>query len=131
MGLHIALREMGVSAATSSLRERVVYRLIAARVPIPRAESTMTKSSVTIYHNPRCGKSRSTLALLEEKGAQLHIIEYLKAPPTKEELRSILKKLGMKPAQIVRKGEEVFKERFAGKTLRTNNCWTRWRRTRS
>ncbi|HYN26857.1 MAG TPA: arsenate reductase (glutaredoxin) [Burkholderiales bacterium] len=77
----------------------------------------MTTSSITIYHNPRCGKSRSTLALLAKKGVQPHIIEYLKAPPTKEELRSILKKLGMKPAQIVRKGEEVFKERFAGKTL--------------
>ena len=77
----------------------------------------MTKSSITIYHNPRCGKSRSTLALLEKKGIQPHIIEYLKTPPTKEELRSILKKLGIKPAQIVRKGEEVFKERFAGKTL--------------
>ena len=77
----------------------------------------MPKSSITIFHNPRCGKSRSTLALLENKGVQPHIIEYLKTPPTKEELRSILKKLGMKPAQIVRKSEEVFKERFAGKTL--------------
>jgi arsenate reductase len=73
--------------------------------------------TITIYHNPRCGKSRGALALLEEKGVHPHIIEYLKTPPTKEELRSIVKKLGMKPGQIVRKGEEVFKEKFAGKTL--------------
>ncbi len=82
-----------------------------------KAEHTVTKSSITIYHNPRCGKSRSTLALLEKKGVQPHIIEYLKVPPTKEELRSLLKKLGMKPAQIVRKGEDIFKEKLAGKIL--------------
>ena len=77
----------------------------------------MTKSSITIYHNPRCGKSRSTLELLREKGVQPHIIEYLKSPPTKEELRAILKKLGMKPEQLVRKSEDAYKERLAGKTL--------------
>jgi arsenate reductase (glutaredoxin) len=80
------------------------------------------KSAVTIYHNPRCGKSRSTLALLEEKGIQPHIIEYLKTPPTKEELRAILKKLDMKPEQLVRKGEDIYKEKFAGKTL-TDEQW--------
>ena len=77
----------------------------------------MTKSSITIYHNPRCGKSRSALALLQEKGVHPHIIEYLKSPPTKEELRAILKKLGMKPEQLVRKSEDAYKERLAGKAL--------------
>ena len=66
----------------------------------------MTKSSITIYHNPRCGKSRSALELLREKGVQPHIIEYLKDPPTKEILRAILRKLGMKPEQLVRKNED-------------------------
>lgn len=75
------------------------------------------KSGVTIYHNPRCGKSRDTLAILQKKGAEPEIIEYLKAPPTKDELRGILKKLGMKPEQIVRSGEDVYKQKFAGKTL--------------
>ena len=79
-------------------------------------------SAITIYHNPRCGKSRSALALLEEKGVQPHIIEYLKTPPTKEELRSILKKLGMKPEQIVRKGEDVYKDKFSGKQT-TDEQW--------
>jgi arsenate reductase len=82
----------------------------------------VTKSSITIYHNPRCGKSRSALALLVEKRVQPHIIEYLKTPPTKEELRAILKKLGLKPGQIVRKGEDVYKQKFAGKTL-TDEQW--------
>ena len=82
----------------------------------------MTKSSITIYHNPRCGKSRSALALLQEKGVQPRIIEYLKTPPTTEELRAILKKLGMKPEQIVRKGEDVYKQKFSGKML-TDEQW--------
>ena len=80
------------------------------------------KFAVTIFHNPRCGKSRSALALLEEKGVQPHIIEYLKTPPTKEALRAILKKLGMKPGQIVRKGEDVYKQKFSGKML-TDEQW--------
>jgi arsenate reductase len=80
------------------------------------------KSSITIYHNPRCGKSRSALALLEEKGVQPHIIEYLKTPPTKGELHSIVKKLGIKPEQIVRKGEEIYKQKFVGKVL-TDEQW--------
>jgi len=76
----------------------------------------MAKSDLfTIYHNPRCGKSRDTLAILQKKGIDPEIVEYLKVPPTKEELRGILKKLGMKAEQIVRKGEDVYKEKFASK----------------
>lgn len=77
----------------------------------------MTKTPFTIYHNPRCSKSRSALAILEEKGIQPAVVEYLKTPPTREELRAILKKLDMKPEQIVRKGEDVYKQKFAGKAL--------------
>ena len=75
------------------------------------------KITVTMYHNPRCGKSRDTLSILKEKGVEPDIVEYLKSPPTREELRGILKKLGMKPEQIVRKGEDIFKQKFAGKNL--------------
>lgn len=74
-------------------------------------------AEVTIYHNPRCSKSRSTLALLREKGVEPTIIEYLQAPPTRAQLRAILEKLRMKPEQIVRKGEEVFKRKYSGKSL--------------
>jgi len=80
------------------------------------------KESFTIYHNPRCGKSRDTLAILEAKKAAPEIVEYLKTPPTKEQLRGILKKLAMKPEQIVRKGEDVYKQKFAGKSL-TDEQW--------
>lgn len=79
-------------------------------------------SQVTIYHNPRCSKSRATLGLLEGKGVEPKIIHYLDTPPTAAELRSLLEKLGMKPEQLVRKGEPVFKERYAGKTL-TDAQW--------
>jgi arsenate reductase len=65
---------------------------------------------VTIYHNPRCSKSRQTLALLTEKGLQPQIIEYLKTPPSAAELKRILKKLGVKPRDIVRKSEAVYAE---------------------
>ncbi|HEX7813470.1 MAG TPA: arsenate reductase (glutaredoxin) [Burkholderiales bacterium] len=75
------------------------------------------KTGVTIYHNPRCGKSRDTLAILQDKGVEPDIVEYLKTPPTAAELRGILKKLGMKPEQIVRKGEDVYKQKFSGKPL--------------
>ena len=64
----------------------------------------------TIWHNPRCSKSRQTLALLEENGVQARIRVYLKEPPTEAELREVLAKLGVKAAQIVRTGEKTFKE---------------------
>lgn len=61
--------------------------------------------SVTIYHNPRCSKSRQTLAILEEKGVAHDVVEYLTAPPSQAELKRVLAKLGMKPADIIRKKE--------------------------
>jgi arsenate reductase len=77
----------------------------------------MGTQAVTIYHNPRCGKSRAALAILQAHGVEPVVVEYLKTPPTKDELRTILKKLGMKPEQLVRKGEDTFKEKYAGKDL--------------
>lgn len=64
---------------------------------------------VTIYHNPRCSKSRQTLALLEERGIEPKIITYLETPPSANTLKAVLKKLGMRPRQILRKGEDVYK----------------------
>lgn len=66
--------------------------------------------SVKIYHNPRCAKSRETLKLLQEKGIQPEIIEYLKHPPTTEELTEILSKLGLQPRQLMRIKEAEYKE---------------------
>jgi arsenate reductase (glutaredoxin) len=75
-----------------------------------------------IYHNPRCTKSRATLALLNERGIEPKVVEYLKTPPTAKELKSIVAKLGLKPEELVRKGEDVYKEKFADKTL-TDAQW--------
>ena len=58
--------------------------------------------SITIYHNPRCSKSRQTLALLEEKGITPVVIEYLETPPSAQELTSILTKMGKGPKDILR-----------------------------
>jgi arsenate reductase len=74
-------------------------------------------SNYTIYHNPRCSKSRETLALLEQAGATPHIIEYLKTPPTAAELKAVIAKLGIEPEQLVRKGEDLYKTQYAGKKL--------------
>ncbi|QDF97420.1 arsenate reductase (glutaredoxin) [Azoarcus sp. DD4] len=77
---------------------------------------------VRIYHNPRCGKSRSACALLAERGVDAEVVEYLKTPPSKDELRALVAKLGMKPAELVRRGEAVFKENYAGKLL-DDDAW--------
>ena len=65
-----------------------------------------------IYHNPRCSKSRQTLQLIKDAGADVEIIEYLNAIPTAEDLKTILMKLNLKPTDIIRKGEAVYKEKF-------------------
>lgn len=67
-------------------------------------------SDVTIYHNPRCSKSRQTLALLTQQKVEPNIVKYLETPPSEETLRDILKKLGMKPRELMRKGEKEYKE---------------------
>lgn len=67
--------------------------------------------SVTIYHNPRCGKSRDTLALLRDRGLEPAIIEYLSTPPDARRLKQLLKLLGMGPRDLMRKGEPVYKEK--------------------
>lgn len=77
----------------------------------------MTESPIVIYHNARCSKSRSACELIAAHSLDAKIIDYLAHPPGKEELRSLLNKLGMRPAELVRRGEEVFKMDFAGKTL--------------
>ena len=70
-----------------------------------------------IYHNPRCSKSRQTLQLIQDKGTEVEIIEYLKDIPSKDELSDVINKLGIKPVQLLRKGEAIFKESYKGKEL--------------
>ncbi len=65
--------------------------------------------TVTIYHNPRCSKSRQALKLLQDKQVSLDIIEYLKTPPDAKTLSSILEKLGLEPRDLMRKKEPPYK----------------------
>jgi arsenate reductase (glutaredoxin) len=65
---------------------------------------------VTIYHNPKCTKSRETLALLESRGIEPTVIEYLQTPPTKTELDRILKLLNLEPRALMRQQEPEYRE---------------------
>jgi arsenate reductase len=73
--------------------------------------------TLTFYHNPKCSKSRTALAMLEERGLKPRIVEYLKTPLSAQELASLIAKLGMPAQQLVRKGEEIYKSRYAGRSL--------------
>ncbi len=73
--------------------------------------------SIVIYHNPRCSKSRATLALLTERGIEPEIIEYLKTPPSEVELERILTMLGREPEALMRKGEAEYKAHVKGRGL--------------
>lgn len=66
--------------------------------------------TIKIYHNPRCSKSRQTLQLLNEHDVEPQIVEYLKTPPNREELESILDMLGLAPRELMRKKEKEYKE---------------------
>lgn len=65
---------------------------------------------IQIYHNPRCSKSRQTLALIEERGVSPEIILYLENPPSVSDLKSLLKKLGIDARALLRKGEQDYKD---------------------
>jgi arsenate reductase len=67
-------------------------------------------STITIYHNPHCSKSRQTLELLEDRGLEPLIIEYLKEPPDAATLRGLLDRLGLAPRELMRKREAPYAE---------------------
>lgn len=68
------------------------------------------KDDVTIYHNPRCSKSRQTLALLREHGVEPKVIEYLKDPPSQTQIRALIKLLGIEPHALLRAKEAAYKD---------------------
>jgi len=72
---------------------------------------------ITIFHNPRCGKSREGLAIVEESGKPFQVIKYLDKNPTEAELKVIIEKLQLAPIDLVRKKESVWIEQFKGKNL--------------
>ena len=66
--------------------------------------------SAKIYHNPRCSKSRNTLAILDEKGVNYDVIHYLDTPPNKSELKELLNELGISARELLRKGEAEYSD---------------------
>ena len=76
--------------------------------------------NVTIYHNPKCSKSRQTLQLLRDHGGEPTIIEYLKTPPTRQVLSNLLKMLNFKPRQLMRTKESTYRENNLGDENLTN-----------
>jgi arsenate reductase len=66
--------------------------------------------SVTIYHNPRCSKSREALKLIQEKGVEPTIVEYLKTPPDRQTLQEVIRQLGITPRELLRENEEEYKQ---------------------
>ena len=72
---------------------------------------------IQIYHNSRCGKSRECLAFFEDSGKEFEIIKYLDDVPTFDELKAIIKKLDLKPIELVRRKEKIWIENFKDKTM--------------
>ena len=70
----------------------------------------MGKSEVVIWHNPRCSKSREALALIRAAGIEPRIVEYLKTPPSRDEIKAVANKLGLSPAGLLRRKEAPFAE---------------------
>ena len=77
--------------------------------------------SVDIYHNPRCSKSRATLDLLESRGIEVSVIEYLKEPPDDIELRQLLDLLGISARDLLRKSEAPYKQLNLGDPAKTED----------
>ena len=70
--------------------------------------------TVTIWHNPKCSKSRATLALLEERGIAPEILRYLEEPPLADEIARVLGLLGLSPRELMRTGEDAYKDQRLG-----------------
>lgn len=72
---------------------------------------------ITIYHNPRCSKSREGLSIVENSGREFCVVNYVNTPLTEDELSEIISKLGIAPIELVRKNEAVWKENYKDKKI--------------
>ena len=79
---------------------------------------------IKIYHNPRCKKSRAGLKYLEDKGVEFEMVEYLKNPLTEDEFNDILVKMNIKPLDMIRRQEEIYRKQFKGKNF-TDEEWVK------
>lgn len=78
--------------------------------------------NVTIYHKPTCSKSCEVFDVLKKKQVAYKVVEYLETPPSKEELKELLRKLGMRAEELVRKKEPLYKENYEGKEI-SEEAW--------
>jgi arsenate reductase len=99
---------MNILAAARVGGVQLCYTLRLFHYPVVRM------SEFKIYHNPRCSKSRTTLALLEENGIAPEVVLYLETEPGADELRGLLTKLGLSAGQLLRRGEDAYKENNLG-----------------
>ncbi len=81
------------------------------------APSPSEMAGVRLYHNTRCSKSREACSILQEKNIAFETIEYLKTPPTEKEIKNLLKMLGIKAEELVRKSETLYKEKYKDKKI--------------
>lgn len=72
---------------------------------------------IQVYHNPRCSKSRECLLLFENSGQEFEVVQYLKDTPTAEELKILIKKIGIKPIELVRQKEAIWISEYKGKKM--------------
>jgi len=82
----------------------------------------MKDVSLRLYHNARCSKSRAACSLLAERNIEPVIVNYLETPPTRKELQELASKLGMAPSELVRRGEPIYIELYAGREL-SEEAW--------
>ena len=89
----------------------------------------MDHKKIQILHNSRCRKSRETLAIIEKNGSEIEIIDYLNNPVSKNTLKNIIKKLDIKPIELIRKGEAIWKEKFKDQNMNEEeiiNCMIKY-----
>jgi arsenate reductase len=89
----------------------------ACKAPATQRYTHGMAAPLRIYHNARCSKSRSACALIEASGLEAEVISYLDTPPSRAELEDLLRKLGMKATEVLRRGEPVFESHYAGRDL--------------
>ena len=83
----------------------------------------MNSRTITIYHNPRCSKSRKAMDILKSRGIEPEIVDYTKQPPNEETLRQLLRALGLEAEQLVRKNDQSFKDMQLGDKKLSSEEW--------
>ncbi len=87
--------------------------------------------TITLFHNPRCSKSRGALELLTARGANVEVVEYLKTPPSRATLAALVAKLGIDAGDLIRRGRMSSRRSTRAARSRTTKRSTRWRSIRS